>query len=378
MKPTSASLLLAEDCNMACTYCFEKNKPVLRMTDTVAILAISRLFKNSIDNSIATGHIERVHIMFFGGEPLLNYTVLFISIQYGIHLSLETSVPFSFSIVTNGTLIDERFISFIESMKKNYPDIGMTIQFSIDGVGHVHDQARIFSDGSGTFDVINTNLEMFYSRIADISSIHECVSHKTVGHVFESFIYFYEHIGCNHQWFMPINDPDFNQDDVATYEEQMMKIVDYLYMRKDWEALRSLPPISSKLECHSTSFKQPCGAGNNFCSITANGDIFPCHEFYYNDQEKETKLGNITEDIDQQKQKIYIEYDSRDLSCHGKNGCDHSALCYICIADNYMNRKNILSHINKYKCAFTSVEYRIREKGLEYLKESQDVTNIKE
>ena len=63
--------MLAQECNMRCSYCYGEggeynNKGI--MTENVAFQAIDYLVKNSTD--------ELLHIAFLGGEPLLNFPLL--------------------------------------------------------------------------------------------------------------------------------------------------------------------------------------------------------------------------------------------------------------------------------------------------------------
>ena len=50
----------------------------------------------------------------------------------------------------------------------------------------------------------------------------------------------------------------------------------------------------------------PCGAGKNYITITAKGEIYPCHHFYYNDPEKTTKIGDVWNGIDEQPERFLL------------------------------------------------------------------------
>ena len=78
-KPYSASLIMTENCNLNCTYCFEKDKSVSMMTKEVAKKSVDFLIENAIFEKR-----DRIDFMFFGGEPLLNIDVIDYIYEYSI------------------------------------------------------------------------------------------------------------------------------------------------------------------------------------------------------------------------------------------------------------------------------------------------------
>ena len=201
-------------------------------------------------------------------------------------------------------------------------------------------------------------MDKFAIRLNEFSSIHECVTPETIPLMFESYTYFYEKYGFKHQWFMPINVDGYTDKLVEEYKNQMKMIFDYLISINDISAIQSMPPFSKK-ESQCNDYSKPCGAGCNFITFSPSGEIFPCHEFYFNDREKESKIGDIERGINNKRRKIFVEYDISDMSCMNSKDCVVSKYCYTCIANNFTRTKNMFANKIPFKCLFTKADKEV-------------------
>jgi uncharacterized protein len=135
------------DCNFACIYCFEGGmKGRLYMSNETAeflIDFIKKRFRNK----------KSLNIDFYGGEPLLS-TGLIKSISQAMRSFTENrGASYSFTLVTNGSLLTKRIVEELVS-------IGLkSVKITIDGPKKNHDIFRPFKTGSGTFDVIIRNIK---------------------------------------------------------------------------------------------------------------------------------------------------------------------------------------------------------------------------
>ena len=136
---------ISHDCNMRCKYCFasfgsygrEDHRGIMDI-DTARTIPV--VFKN-----------QRVsHVMFFGGEPLMNYQAID-EICKGFAVS-QTPPP-SYGLVTNGTIVTEQILDIL---KKN----SIPVTVSIDGHQLLHDELRPFISGQGTFDTVVKNIRV--------------------------------------------------------------------------------------------------------------------------------------------------------------------------------------------------------------------------
>lgn len=130
------SIGCANACNLACSYCYANagtynsdNREIMKPNDYDKLFQYLQSFDYAIGN-----------IAFFGGEPLLSYE----GIKYFIpklekdYLNRFKCKP-QFSVVTNGTLLNEEIIKFINE-KFN------AVTISIDGPESICDLTRVALD----------------------------------------------------------------------------------------------------------------------------------------------------------------------------------------------------------------------------------------
>src|SRR5208337_3377046 len=108
------------------------------MSEETACRAVDWLIANSKNT-------EKVSICFFGGEPLLNFPVMKKTVAYSKEKAAEKGKQVTFSITTNGSLLNDEIISFLKNEKIN-PLI------SFDGPPEYQNRQRRFKDGGGSYD----------------------------------------------------------------------------------------------------------------------------------------------------------------------------------------------------------------------------------
>ena len=104
MAPTTINIMLGTACNWSCSYClqnkqtgFDKKKDPAEFSERL----VDYLKSNNINN------LNR--ICYWGGEPLL-YTDYVYTIEESLH-NIPTVKPNR--VITNGSLIDDQFVSFV-------------------------------------------------------------------------------------------------------------------------------------------------------------------------------------------------------------------------------------------------------------------------
>ena len=143
----SATVVLTLDCNLACPYCFEDNfRGKHAMSDPTSELLMERIERDQM----ARG--RDVELRFYGGEPLMALHRL-----KEIARCLQTAakravVKFSFSLVTNATLLTLPVVTELLPL-------GLTsAQITLDGPPEIHDRQRPFVSGRGSFTTIVANV----------------------------------------------------------------------------------------------------------------------------------------------------------------------------------------------------------------------------
>lgn len=355
--PTAASFLITENCNLRCTYCFEKHN-----TKTMSI----KVAKDGLDylaNNAKLSGAENFSAMLFGGEPTLHPDVVEAILSYGLELSNKYNVPFSASMVTNATNLPDELITVIE---KYGPATQLSVQLSVDGIQEVQDMFRVTVGGKGSFHMVEKNIPKWkelFKNMPGALSIHGCSNKQTLPYLFENYKFFKDEWGFDNIWFMPIHGEDWTVEDVEIYREQLTMIMDDLLERtrisNNLYHVEGYAPLD-KCSRHDGWANAPCSAGKTFVTITADGEIYPCHHFYFNDPENATKLGDIYKGVDQHAQQIYIDYDYTSMSCTKEcPDCDAYG-CYRCIAENWVVNGSMLSQIRGHRCDMSKVERELQ------------------
>lgn len=140
---TSLIILPSLRCNFRCDYCYHRVIPNSEKTDPVLSSAAARQgIDYFLSNTSAPDNFRR-SIRFSGGEPMLHYELVRDSVAYTAEIGRRdpSSAPFLLSMITNASLVDDRWIELI---KRHSIDIGV----SLDGRKPVNDLRRRRVHGS--------------------------------------------------------------------------------------------------------------------------------------------------------------------------------------------------------------------------------------
>jgi sulfatase maturation enzyme AslB (radical SAM superfamily) len=139
------SLILTADCNLSCRYCYQNAKK--KKTMPWASL------KASIELILAS-RSDEVQIDFLGGEPLLEFPMIRKAVEY-VKKKRPLGKRVKYLIITNGTLLTEDIIVFLESH-------AFETQISFDGVAEAQEIR-----GKGTFDLLDSLFERLLQKHAE-------------------------------------------------------------------------------------------------------------------------------------------------------------------------------------------------------------------
>jgi len=144
-------------CNLACPYCYEgagKEKHQGHSTRDNAV-QISKF----IENVTLQSQGDKLKLIFYGGEPLINLQILGYILETLRDFSKQNLMEFDANVVTNGTLLTEEMI---EDLKQK----GLEgVYVSIDGPQQIHDKRRVSKkDGKGTYEEIMKNIGLLLRK----------------------------------------------------------------------------------------------------------------------------------------------------------------------------------------------------------------------
>lgn len=359
--PTSASFLITETCNLRCKYCFEQFRYNKSISDEVIERGVDLLFNNAIKSNQ-----RNISISIFGGEPTLYPKKIEKVLEYSLYKQNETGIEAQLGIITNGVSLTEE----LQDILNNYKDkLNLGVQLSVDGNEKVQNMYRVTANKTGSFKLIEKNIPIYkeiFTNNPQQLSIHGCLNKGTLPYLAESYKFFKDIWGFERIWFMPVHEEQWDSNDVKIYREQLTKIANYILndMIKNNRIndLKNFSPFNKLFDGRSF-VNPPCNAGKTYISITSNGDIYPCHHFYFNDNKKEMLLGNVWEGIiNEEVRKPFIELDNGQMSCPSKCECYN---CYRCLGANWATNGDIKKQIQGHYCEMAHIEHEI----CEYMKE---------
>lgn len=152
-------LSLTSTCNFTCSYCFESNKNTGQSAKFLSENGWEKILL-FIKNKIKKEGLRNLNVVFFGGEPLLNYSVLLRAAKDLKELSGTVNV--STLLITNASLLNkERCEDLSEYIS--------AVQISIDGLPEEHDKLRPYADGRGSFNDIIENTHFATAKFREVS-----------------------------------------------------------------------------------------------------------------------------------------------------------------------------------------------------------------
>ncbi|MCD8239640.1 MAG: thioether cross-link-forming SCIFF peptide maturase [Clostridiales bacterium] len=276
-------LLVAQDCNMRCQYCFaeegEYNQGERRlMSFETGKRAIDFLVENS-------GTRVNLEVDFFGGEPLMNFDVVKQLVEYSRSIEKEHNKNFRFTLTTNGILLNDEICEFLNKEMYN-------VVLSIDGRKEVNDKMRKTVNGGGTYDIILPK----FKKAADSRGQENYYLRGTYTHYNTDFVKDILHLadmGFKQLSMEPVvcsaDEPyALTEEDLPKLLEQYEFLASEMLKRKDFTFyhymidLKGGPCIYKRVS--------GCGVGVEYMAVTPSGDLYPCHQFVGDD---ECKLGDV-------------------------------------------------------------------------------------
>ncbi len=266
-------LHVAHDCNLRCEYCFaakgDYHDGRSLMSSEIAVKAIDFLVRNA--------ERHELEIDFFGGEPLLNFETVKTAVSYGRELEKTSGKRLHFTITTNGTLLNDSIIDYINQNIDN-------VVISIDGRHKVHDGIRYYSGGKGSYERI---LPMAQKLISERGSkeyyIRGTYTAKNLD--FANDVLHLADLG-----FKEISiEPAVGEIGAATITKEHLPRILQEYevlAQKYLERFAFGKPFrfyhfNLNLYGGPCIYKRTtaCGAGTEYLAVSPRGELYPCHQF---------------------------------------------------------------------------------------------------
>lgn len=265
-------LVLTEDCNMRCEYCFERRESTIYPIMSTDVLRAAILW--AYEKCCTMG--ESLNILFFGGEPLLCMPKIKLAIDF-LHEINKENVNAVFSISTNGTLLTKDIVKFF--LKNNF-----ILQISVDGPQRTQDLNRKMRNGKGSWDIVKSNcdsINLYCSQSKAPLTIKKIVTPNNVKTFAEDIIYL-----CRPNVVVSFDfnyEAEWTQEDYSTLYTQLDILISrYSEIICGGSEVREISSVVSGIVNQRMVYNAIyCGAGQTHFAIKPLGDIYPCSRFLH-------------------------------------------------------------------------------------------------
>ena len=277
-------------CNLRCRYCFYADEAENRsqasmglMSNETARLLLREAFR-AVDEDGA------ISFAFQGGEPSVIGLDFFRRFTAMAREQKPPQVRLSFSIQTNGTLLDEDWARFLARE-------GYLVGVSLDGFPELHNQNRVDAQGKGSWNRIVRNLELLKKQGVMVNAL--CVVTAACARSPQKVYENLKKLGFEYMQFIACLDPMGQERGgrpwslrPAAYGQFLCRLFDLWY--RDWErgqyrSIRLFDDYIHLLLGDRESTCATCGRCGAYFVVEADGSVYPC-DFFALD---EWKLGTL-------------------------------------------------------------------------------------
>lgn len=335
IKPASSA------CNLRCKYCFYLDISHHRETASYGQMTVDTM--ETLIKEVFAQNPKAVVLAFQGGEPTLVGREFYENVVQLIDEYNKQKITVSYSIQTNGVLIDPTWCQFF---KKNNFLVGV----SLDGPKLIHDRNRVDTHHNGTFIKVINNIELLKKYQVDFN-ILTVVNNDLVKETEKIYRYFLSHEFYFLQFIPCLSALGEDQGKALSkenYEIFLNQLFDLWY-----EDIIKSKPVSIRYFDNLMMIMlglrpQTCDL-NSQCSdnliIESNGDVYPC-DFYVLD---EYKIGNINDGLSHimtNSKRVEFINSSKNLP----STCIQCEFYTLCRGGCKRHRNVNIDHYNNYFC----------------------------
>ena len=267
-------------CNLRCDYCYASPKTEARMDWNTARSALE----------LACSQPGDVHLVFFGGEPLLERELL----ERVVAWCEQSSQParFHFQLVTNGLLADASFAQWAAEHQ-------VSISVSLDGCQQAHDRHRRDPAGEGSWERVTACIPVLREHNPYLH-VQMVISPDTAALLADS-------VAC--VFALGVRFISTALDHRAAWDGRSLRELQKAYRRT--AALYQAKTLRGDrffLSCFDSRIRtrvlgpckrqERCSAGTQQWSVAPSGRIYPCVQFVGADRGSHCAIGDVARGVD--------------------------------------------------------------------------------
>lgn len=298
-------LCIANTCNSQCTYCFAhqgdygKNRGIMPVD--IAEKAIDFFMRRIPDGGEAW-------IIFFGGEPLMAYNRIVQTCEYVKSHYIENN--FQFHIVTNATLLNKERIDYFAQNK-----FGVAV--SIDGGTEVQNKQRPLINHKDSYYEVIKNLDYLLTSIPYTHARGTyCDFSISLTDIYKDLLSLgFREVNVAPDILNTNENKDFHKL-LDQLERLSQYILEYVKDHDDFPFGLFTEHIR-RLFLPRYEIDYSCGLGELVFSVDFKGDVYPCHRYSSNEDQK---IGNVVGEIKKTDQ-LYTSEQCK--VCWNRYSCSH-------------------------------------------------------
>ncbi|MBC7419594.1 MAG: radical SAM protein [Bdellovibrio sp.] len=264
----SLTLNITQICNLKCTYCAAGGDgtygEAINKVSIEKTLPQLKFFLQSLKNG------STFNLSFVGGEPFLYPEAMKVIYDYVIAEAKPRNIQCKFMVTTNGTLITDKVINMLKTMR-------IYITVSLDGRQEINDVMRPSKNGKSSTEATLEGLKKLISIRDNLLSVGiAAVVTKENSNIKDNYLFFksLDVDWCEFNYAYAERD----QNTQAEYLKQMAEIVEIAWLTGGEEELRKLRTINAYFDVLDSQqrIENFCGAGKSYLMIDAKNRLYTC------------------------------------------------------------------------------------------------------
>ena len=335
-------------CNLRCNYCYLGKKTNQKMTEETAYKGLEIAFLNAVKHKD-----RRLWVDFVGGEALLSFSFLKQLVKYIERQALERDIFVTYSITTNGTILNEEILEWLIRYK-------IHLKVSIDGDEETHNRNRKWIDGVGSYANIIENdvyFKEYEKQTKQYIQAAHVVTQNNYEETFQSVCHLVENLNFRvvdssidvmHRW---------TTDQLNGLADEWEKVLCY-YIKKQKAGKAFLwgPVLDLKKYGENNGKTGFCGVGLIQIYVKVDGRIFGCAA----NLESSGCIGDVDNGLSMGRIKKWRELGKEDTMC-SKCGIHKACQSKNCIMNSLAYSGTINEH-NPDMCYFERKKRSLWEK----------------
>lgn len=278
----AADFNVASACNLRCRYCFvgfDREHPQwvsqpIYETGGAALMS-EETARRAVDWLLAAaGPSPSIHIIFFGGEPLLAFDLVRYVMSYTEETAASVGKTVRFGMSTNGVLIRPELLNLVEEHSLDF-------QVSLDGPPEIHDRFRPMGNGRPSYQQIVGNLAHLPRPLAVNISARATLHRYSLDML--GIVKHFRQLGFRSILTAPAHggggEYALRREDWQVLAEALEETAAYYV-----ESIRAgeffyFPPLAGVSLTYAPEHVRhfTCGAGRQYLCIHTDGGIYLCH-----------------------------------------------------------------------------------------------------